>query len=98
MSAIDVTIVQTIKTTTGLSTQVVRTYETAMMPQTGHYLRDQVFGQDNDRMIENVVIDYESGDCCAYLQTVTLDGAELEDLREYALNFMRHGWEWPRPL
>lgn len=95
---IDVTIIQTIATTSGISTQVVRTYETGMMPQAGHKIRDRSFGHGTDRVIEDVVIDYEAGECYAYLQTVLLDGAMLEDLREYANEYVRYGWEWPRPL
>lgn len=98
MTTIDVNIVQTIATTSGLSTQVVRTYETSMMPQVGHKIRDRSFGHGIDRVIEDVVIDYEAGECSAYLPVVTLDSAEREDLRDYANEYVRHGWEWPRPL
>ncbi|QOS81004.1 hypothetical protein JNUCC31_09090 [Paenibacillus sp. JNUCC31] len=98
MTTIDVIIVQTIATTSGLSTQVVRAYETGMMPQVGHKVRERSFGDDRDRVIEDVVIDYEAEECYAYLATVTLDDAEKEDLRDYAKEYVRHGWEWPRPL
>lgn len=98
MTTIDITIVQKIESTSGLSTQLVRTYETGMMPQVGHKVRDHSFGDAGHRVIEDVVIDYESGDCYVYLPVVTLDGAGKEDIRDQANEYMRHGWEWPRPL
>ncbi|NUU74261.1 hypothetical protein [Paenibacillus xylanilyticus] len=98
MNKIHVIIAQTIETTTGLSTQVVRTYITGMMPQVGHKIRERSFGIGIDHVIEEVVIDYDADECCAYLQTITLDGAELEDLRGYVNEYVQDGWEWPRPL
>lgn len=95
---IDIVIVQPIATTSGLSTQVVRTFESKMMPQVGHKIRDRSFGSDVDRAIEDVVIDYVADECYVYLSVVTLEGADKEDLRDYAREYELHGWEWPRQI
>ncbi|SDC86574.1 hypothetical protein SAMN05428987_3094 [Paenibacillus sp. CF095] len=98
MTLIDTIVVQPVITVSGLSTEVVRTFESAMMPQVGQKIRDRMFGHSADLIVEDVVIDYATDECYVYLAPVTLDNADRDDLRDHVREYERHGWEWPRPI
>jgi hypothetical protein len=97
MATIDLVISQTIATTSGISTQVVRTHMTKMMPQVGHKLQDRAFG-DVAYPIEEVVLNFDADEVTAYLQIVMLDGADIEQVREYVRDYEKHGWECIHPI
>ncbi|MEK3776829.1 hypothetical protein MHB85_20210 [Paenibacillus sp. FSL K6-4396] len=98
MAMIDLVVVQPMVTDLGLSTEVVRTVESVMMPQVGQKIRDRTFGPDTDLAIENVVIDYLTEECFVYLVPVRLNDADENELRNHAQEYERRGWEWPRPI
>lgn len=82
-----------------VSTKMVKSFVSNMMPQIGFKLQDPAFRHGVPRYeVEDVIINYDENETWVLLAPVELDTNDKEDVKDFIREYKSHGWENPIPL
>lgn len=82
----------------GVSTKLVKSFVSNMMPQIGFKLQDPAFRAVPRYEVEDVIINYDENETWVLLAPVELDTEDKDDVKDFVREYERFGWENPVPL